>query len=102
MRILFCREYFYPELTWDQLASLLPGHDIASCSRETIAEHLAGVDIIVPFGAPILQDIIERGTFGLIHEFLMRARALAENVECYAQGQPLLYAINKPTHLRKI
>jgi phosphoglycerate dehydrogenase-like enzyme len=69
MRILFCHPYFSPQLSWEPLASLLPGHEIITCSREGIAEHLEGVDILVPFAAPITRSLIERGTFGVIHEF---------------------------------
>jgi phosphoglycerate dehydrogenase-like enzyme len=69
MRILFCHTHFSPELSWEALAPLLPGHEIMSCSHDTVAEHLEGVDILVPMAAPITRSIIERGTFGLIHEF---------------------------------
>lgn len=51
------------------LAPLLPGHEIVTCTRNTIAERLEDVDILVPMAAPITRSIIERGTFGVIHEF---------------------------------
>ncbi len=69
MRILFCHTQFSQELPWKALTPLLPGHEIVSCSRDTIAEHLEGIDILVPMAAPITNSIIEHGTFGLIHEF---------------------------------
>lgn len=69
MRLLFCHTHFAPGLSWEALAPLLPGHEMVSCSRDAVAEHLEGVDILVPFAAPIPRSMIERGTFGLIHEF---------------------------------
>src|SRR6266702_449390 len=69
MRILFCHTQFSQELPWKALTPLLPVHEIVSCSRDTIAEHLEGIDILVPMAAPITNSIIEHGTFGLIHEF---------------------------------
>src|SRR5947209_6804868 len=69
MRMLFCHNYYAPGLSWDALALLLPDHEIVSCARNEIIEHLEGVDILVPFAAPITRSVIERGTFGLIHEF---------------------------------
>jgi phosphoglycerate dehydrogenase-like enzyme len=69
MRILFCHPYFTPQLSWGLLAPLLAEHEIVACSRDTIAEHLEGVDILVPFAAHITRSLIEHGTFQLIHEF---------------------------------
>jgi phosphoglycerate dehydrogenase-like enzyme len=69
MRILFCHRYYAPGLSWDALKPLLPGHEIISCARDEIMEHLEGVDILVPFAAHVTRTLIERGTFGLIHEF---------------------------------
>ncbi|MBO0795001.1 MAG: hypothetical protein J2P36_29195, partial [Ktedonobacteraceae bacterium] len=69
MRILFCHPYCTPQLSWDLLAPLLADHEIVACSRETVAEHLEGVDVIVPFAAHITRSLIERGTFQVIHEF---------------------------------
>ncbi|MBO0784246.1 MAG: hypothetical protein J2P37_36030, partial [Ktedonobacteraceae bacterium] len=69
MRILFCHPYCTPQLSWDLLVPLLAGHEIVACSRETVAEHLEGVDVIVPFAAHITRSLIERGTFQVIHEF---------------------------------
>jgi phosphoglycerate dehydrogenase-like enzyme len=69
MRILFCHQYYAPGLSWDAMKALLPGHEMAFCSRNEIMEHLEGIDILVPFAAPIPRSIIERGTFGLLHEF---------------------------------
>lgn len=69
MRILFCHKYYAPTLTWDAIEPLLPGHEIVSCTRNEVMEHLEGVDIVVPFAAPITRAAIQHGTFGLIHEF---------------------------------
>ncbi len=69
MRILFCHPYYAPGLSWDAMQAFLPDHEIVSCSRNEIQEHLESVDILVPFAAPITRSIIEQGTFGLIHEF---------------------------------
>ncbi len=69
MRILCCHPYYAPGLSWDAMKALLPGHEIVACSRNEIRKHLEGVDILVPFAAPITRSIMEQGTFGLIHEF---------------------------------
>ncbi|QBD77537.1 hydroxyacid dehydrogenase [Ktedonosporobacter rubrisoli] len=69
MRLLFCSKSFSADLSWDHLARILPGHEIITCTRDAVAEHLRGVDIIIPFAAPITRALIERGSFGLIHEF---------------------------------
>lgn len=69
MRILVCHPYYAPGLSWDELATQLPGHEVVSCASDQIMEKLEGVDILVPFGAPVTRPIIEKGTFGLIHEF---------------------------------
>jgi phosphoglycerate dehydrogenase-like enzyme len=69
MRLLFCSERLAPGLSWEALAPLLPGHEIVTCPRSAIAEHLEGVDVLIPIAAPITRSIIESGTFGLIHEF---------------------------------
>jgi phosphoglycerate dehydrogenase-like enzyme len=69
MRLLFCHQHYAPNLSWDAMKALLPGHEILSCSRHEIVENLEGVDILVPFAASIRRPIIEQGTFGLIHEF---------------------------------
>lgn len=69
MKILFCREEFSKGLPWQGIASYLAGHEIAICDRDHILDHLDGVDVLVPSWAEIGRDIIERGTFGLIHQF---------------------------------
>jgi len=53
MRILFC--YEYPAPGQDALVSLLPDHDIVNCSRDSVVDHLEGVDVLVPYtkGAPV-------------------------------------------------
>jgi phosphoglycerate dehydrogenase-like enzyme len=69
MRILFCRKHFSQGLAWEGLAPLLPGHEIVTCSKDEVAEHLNGVDIVVPFGAKIDLDLMRHSRFGLIQQF---------------------------------
>jgi phosphoglycerate dehydrogenase-like enzyme len=40
-----------------------------TCSPDSLVTHLDGVDILVPPLARIDRDVIERGHFGLIHQF---------------------------------
>lgn len=67
MKILFC-DPGYSE-SRDRLAPLIPHWEIAACRREEITSNLAGVDVLVPYGAPIGADIIALGSFGLIQQF---------------------------------
>ncbi|BCL78419.1 2-Hacid_dh_11 domain-containing protein [Ktedonobacteria bacterium brp13] len=69
MKILFCREDFSKGLPWQGLAPYLENHEIVTCDREHILDHLHGVDILVPSWATIGRDIIENGSFGLIYQF---------------------------------
>ncbi|GCE15887.1 2-hydroxyacid dehydrogenase [Tengunoibacter tsumagoiensis] len=69
MRILFCKEWFSEGWRWEGLAPLLPGHEILTCAREAVIDHLDGVDIIVPFWATLGKEIVEKGQFGLIQQF---------------------------------
>jgi len=67
--ILFCRERFTTEISWDGLAPLLPGWEIRSCPRGKVIDHVAGADVVCPFGAVIDADVLEAGTFGLVHQY---------------------------------
>lgn len=69
MKILFGKEYFSPDLTWEALTPFLPGHEIIATSRERLASYIDGVDIVVPFWAPMDRSLIRRGHFGLIQQF---------------------------------
>ena len=67
--ILFCRERFTAELAWAELAPLLPGWTIRTCPPTAVAGHLAGVDVVCPFGAWIDRTVLEAGSFGLVHQY---------------------------------
>lgn len=69
MKVLFGREQISADLSWDQLAGLLPGWEIAACAPNKVADHLDGVDVICPFGARIGAPVISAGSFGLVHQF---------------------------------
>jgi phosphoglycerate dehydrogenase-like enzyme len=69
VRALFAREQISAELSWAALESILPGWEITACPPGRVAKHLNGIDVVCPFGAPIGRDVIEAGTFGLIHQF---------------------------------
>jgi phosphoglycerate dehydrogenase-like enzyme len=67
--VLFCRERFTAELDWRDLEPLLPGWTIRTCERHDVVRHLAGVDVICPFGAVIDGEVLEAGRFGLVQQY---------------------------------
>lgn len=67
LRILFC-EQGYAE-SRRRLSALVPGSDLLTCKKDEVLASLAGVDVIVPYGAQIDRAVIEQGTFGLIQQF---------------------------------
>jgi phosphoglycerate dehydrogenase-like enzyme len=67
--ILFCRERFTTEISWDGLAPLFPGWEIRCCPRGKVIDHVAGADVVCPFGATIDAAVLEAGTFGLVHQY---------------------------------
>jgi len=69
VKVLFGRERLSAEASFDDLASLLPGWQVAACAPGKVADHLEGADVICPFGARIGAQLIEAGTFGLVHQF---------------------------------
>jgi phosphoglycerate dehydrogenase-like enzyme len=69
VKVLFGREHISAELSWDQLSHLLPGWELAACRPGELAENLAGVDVVCPFGAHVTGSVIEAGSFGLVHQF---------------------------------
>ena len=69
MRVLFCREEISAELGWDQVAQHLPGWELSACNPAKVADKLDGVDVICPFGITVSAQLIEAGSFGLVHQF---------------------------------
>jgi len=67
MKILFCGEAF-PEAR-KQLAALLPDFGILACPPETIGDHIAEADVIVPLVSRVDEAFIRKGTFGLIQQY---------------------------------
>lgn len=67
--ILFCRERFTTEIDWAAIAPLLPGWAIRTCPRGDVVSHVAGVDVVCPFGAAIDAAVLEAGSFGLVHQY---------------------------------
>jgi phosphoglycerate dehydrogenase-like enzyme len=67
--ILFARERFTAELSWAEIAPLLPGWTIRTCPPSAVADHVSGVDVVCPFGAWIDAAVLEAGTFGLVHQY---------------------------------
>jgi phosphoglycerate dehydrogenase-like enzyme len=47
----------------------LPGWQLAGCQPGLVAEHLDGVDVVCPLGAPVDAATMDAGSFGLIHQF---------------------------------
>ena len=69
MKVLFGREHISADLSWAQLAQLLPGWELATCRPGELAANLDGVDVVCPFGARVTAPVIEAGSFGLVHQF---------------------------------
>lgn len=67
--ILFCRERFTAEIDWAAIGPLLPGWTIRTCPRGDVISHVAGVDVVCPFGAAIDAAVLEAGSFGLVHQY---------------------------------
>jgi phosphoglycerate dehydrogenase-like enzyme len=67
--ILFGRERFTAEISWDRLAPLFPGWEIRCCPRSKVIDHVVGADVVCPFGATVDAAVLEAGTFGLVHQY---------------------------------
>ena len=67
MKILFCDEGYSEARR--RLARLLPEHEIDAVAPAQVAAHVRGVDVVVPYMAPIDARTIDAGTFGLIQQF---------------------------------
>ncbi|HUH79169.1 MAG TPA: 2-hydroxyacid dehydrogenase [Methanoregula sp.] len=67
MKILFCGMSF-PEAR-ERLATLLPDDEILAYPPDTLGDHIAEADVIVPLVARVDGKFIRRGTFGLIQQF---------------------------------
>ena len=67
MKILFCGEGF-PEAR-RQLATLLPDDEILAFPPDQIGPHIAEADVVVPTVNRVDQELIRKGTFGLIQQF---------------------------------
>jgi phosphoglycerate dehydrogenase-like enzyme len=67
VQVLLCNDS-YPKAI-ERLGALLPEHRIVSCAPTKVADHLDGIDVLIPSVAKISAEIIERGTFGLIQQF---------------------------------
>lgn len=52
-----------------QLRLVLPDHDLARCDSGAVAEHLDGVDVLIPTIARIDRDVIAAGGFGLVQQY---------------------------------
>jgi phosphoglycerate dehydrogenase-like enzyme len=68
-KVLFGVPRFTAELSWTDLAARLPGWEISVCPRDALAENVAGVDVLCPWGAPVDADTLKAGTFGLVQQF---------------------------------
>jgi phosphoglycerate dehydrogenase-like enzyme len=67
MNILFCGMGF--PVARARLAALLPGDRILAYPLEELADHIAEADVIVPLVTRVGEDLILRGTFGLIQQY---------------------------------
>lgn len=46
----------------------VPGHEVLTCDPGQIAEHLQGVDVLVPAIGLVDRSVLGRGSFGLVHQ----------------------------------
>jgi phosphoglycerate dehydrogenase-like enzyme len=69
VKVLFAREQFNEGIPWSELAPLLPGWTIETCTREQVTDAAVDVDVVCPFGARIDRDVIAGSRFGLIQQF---------------------------------
>lgn len=67
MKILFCDTGWAESRA--QLAPLIPDWHIATCAKDDVVANLTGVDVVVPYGALISDEIIAGGSFGLVQQF---------------------------------
>ena len=67
LKILFC-DRGYAE-SRRRLGPLLPDCDLVTCEKQEVAVRVRGVDVVVPYGATIGQDVIRAGSFGLVQQF---------------------------------
>jgi phosphoglycerate dehydrogenase-like enzyme len=93
--ILFCRERFTAEISWDSLAPLFPGWEIRCCPRTKVIDHVAGADVVCPFGAVIDAAVLEAGTFGLVHQYGVGL----EKVDLERATELGIWAARVPGHL---
>ena len=93
--ILFCRERFTTEISWDGLAPLFPGWEIRCCPRGKVIDHVAGADVVCPFGATIDAAVLEAGTFGLVHQYGVGL----EKVDLRRAAELGVWAARVPGHL---
>lgn len=66
MRLLFCNPGM--AMVREAIAAALPEHDITYCEPHAVAEHLLGVDIVVPTMTRIDAALIAQGQFGFIQQ----------------------------------
>jgi phosphoglycerate dehydrogenase-like enzyme len=67
MKILFCGEGF-PEAR-RQLATLLPDDELLAFPPDKLGPHIAEADVVVPTVNRVDEELIRKGTFGLIQQF---------------------------------
>jgi len=67
MRVLFCSDGFTGAR--DALIAAIPDHEVVTCHQDDVLAHLDGVDVLIPAMARIGADIMDRGSFRLIHQF---------------------------------
>jgi phosphoglycerate dehydrogenase-like enzyme len=67
LTVLFCGEGYSESRK--RLSELLPDVVLRTCPADAVDEAVSGVDVVVPYGARISRETIERGSFGLIQQF---------------------------------
>lgn len=64
MRMLMCTD-----TTGTGVAMPLPGWEVATFTSGRLTDHLDGIDVLCPIGAPVDEAVLRAGRFGLVQQF---------------------------------
>ena len=64
MRMLMCTD-----TTGTGVAMPLSGWEVATFTSGRLTDHLDGIDVLCPIGAPVDEAVLRAGRFGLVQQF---------------------------------
>src|SRR5690625_2354506 len=67
MKVLFCGPNLQDEII-QYFIQLLNNHQVITCMKEHLLQHVKDIDILIPWGAPVDEALMKRGTFGFIQQ----------------------------------